>query len=205
MSEVGKEIRRLRLEKCWSQGQLGVYAGSSQPTVNQIETGRRNPSTTTLQKLARALGVEVADLFPKAQIPLPLEEAQANIPEGPAPQSMQELLERVGARTRHLAQPIDDLRHSCERFSRGEVLTFYDEVLAEKQLIGPVLDQRHNTPAGEDLLQLNTLWLEQFYKGWAAAGAADRQIKEIAAAESEEQADALRHESAKRAQALMSA
>ena len=66
MSEFGAVIKQLRNEKGWSQGQLAVYSETSQPTVNQIETGKRNPSTETLEKLARALEVEVADLFPKA-------------------------------------------------------------------------------------------------------------------------------------------
>jgi transcriptional regulator with XRE-family HTH domain len=66
LSELGSEIRRLREEHGWTQNQLSVYAGVSQPTVNQIETGKRNPSTATLVKLAKALDVEVSDLFPKA-------------------------------------------------------------------------------------------------------------------------------------------
>ena len=88
MSEVGREIRRLRQAKGWTQGQLAVYAGSSQPTVNLIETGKRNPSAMTLQKLARALEVEVADLFPKGQSPLPLDvEEQAAATVTSLPQS----------------------------------------------------------------------------------------------------------------------
>lgn len=71
MNEVGKELKRLRLKKGWTQAQLAVYAESSQPTVNQIESGVRNPSTRTLEKLAGALEVEVGDLFPKGQAPLP--------------------------------------------------------------------------------------------------------------------------------------
>lgn len=74
MSQVAKEIRRLRKEKDWTQTELAVYAGSSQPTINQIENGARNPSTRTLEKIAGALGIEVADLFPKAEEPLPFEE-----------------------------------------------------------------------------------------------------------------------------------
>ena len=74
MSEIGKEIRRMREGKGWSQAELAVYAGSSQPTVNQIESGKRNPSTATLVKLAMALEVEVADFFPKAQAPLSFED-----------------------------------------------------------------------------------------------------------------------------------
>jgi transcriptional regulator with XRE-family HTH domain len=43
--------------------------------ISQIETGTRNPSVATLWKIADALGVEVGDLFPKAQSPLPFDEA----------------------------------------------------------------------------------------------------------------------------------
>jgi transcriptional regulator with XRE-family HTH domain len=76
MSSVGEEVKRLRQAKGWTQEQLAVYAGSSQPTVNLLEAGKRNPSVSTLEKLARALEIEVVDLFPKAQTPQPsLEEA----------------------------------------------------------------------------------------------------------------------------------
>ena len=76
MSSVGEEIKRLRQAKGWTQEQLAVYAGSSQPTVNLLEAGKRNPSASTLEKLARALEVEVVDLFPKPPTPQPsLEDA----------------------------------------------------------------------------------------------------------------------------------
>ena len=71
MSGVGEEVKRLRQAKGWTQEQLAVYAGSSQPTVNLLEAGKRNPSASTLEKLARALEVEVVDLFPKASAPSP--------------------------------------------------------------------------------------------------------------------------------------
>jgi transcriptional regulator with XRE-family HTH domain len=67
MSGVGEEVKRLRQAKGWTQEQLAVYAGSSQPTVNLLEAGKRNPSAATLEKLARALEVEVVDLFPKVR------------------------------------------------------------------------------------------------------------------------------------------
>ena len=76
MSGVREEVKRLRQAKGWTQEQLAVYAGSSQPTVNLLEAGKRNPSAATLEKLARALEVEVVDLFPKPQTPQPsLEDA----------------------------------------------------------------------------------------------------------------------------------
>jgi transcriptional regulator with XRE-family HTH domain len=40
-------------------------------TINKIEQGKRSPSIATLESLSRALTVEVADFFPKAQAPLP--------------------------------------------------------------------------------------------------------------------------------------
>jgi transcriptional regulator with XRE-family HTH domain len=68
---VGQEIRRQREAKGWSQAKLGVLAGTGPSGISQIETGRRNPSAATLQRIAEALGVEVRDLFPLEQAPLP--------------------------------------------------------------------------------------------------------------------------------------
>jgi transcriptional regulator with XRE-family HTH domain len=74
--EVGQEIRRAREAKGWSQAKLAAAADMAVSGVSQIETGARNPSAATLAKIANALGVEVADLFPKGQSPLPFESAE---------------------------------------------------------------------------------------------------------------------------------
>src|SRR4051812_4074679 len=66
---VGEQIRRLREEKGWSQAQLAVYAGMAPGGVNQIENGKRNANSVSLMKIAGALGVEMGDLFPKAEAP----------------------------------------------------------------------------------------------------------------------------------------
>ncbi len=63
---VGREIKRLREERGWSMAKLAVEADMSVSGVSMIENGKRNLTTTTLAKLARAYGVEIADLFPKA-------------------------------------------------------------------------------------------------------------------------------------------
>jgi transcriptional regulator with XRE-family HTH domain len=76
-SEIGAQIRRLRKAKDWTVAQLAVYAGMSPSAVSQIETGRRSPTAASMAKLARALEVEVRDLFPLGQTPLPdFEEAR---------------------------------------------------------------------------------------------------------------------------------
>jgi transcriptional regulator with XRE-family HTH domain len=68
------EIKRLRREKGWNQTELAFHASLAPSVISQVENGKRNPSAGTLKKLADALGVEVGDLFPKAEAPLPFEE-----------------------------------------------------------------------------------------------------------------------------------
>ena len=70
MEHVGKEIRRIREAKGWSQAKLAVEAGMGTSALSQIENNKRNASSRSLLRLARALGVEVGDLFPKGQLPL---------------------------------------------------------------------------------------------------------------------------------------
>ena len=73
---VGREVKRLREAKGWSQTRLAAEADMSVSGISMIENGHRNLSTTTLARLAEALGVEVVDLFPKPQTPQPsLEDA----------------------------------------------------------------------------------------------------------------------------------
>jgi transcriptional regulator with XRE-family HTH domain len=67
LEEIGHNIRRLREERGWNQTELGFHADMSPSIISLIENGKRNPSTATLAKIARALGVEVVDLFPKAR------------------------------------------------------------------------------------------------------------------------------------------
>ena len=69
-----QEVRQLRQERGWNQTELAFRSRLAPSVISQIENGKRDPSAGTLKKLAKALEVEVADLFPKAQSPLPLEE-----------------------------------------------------------------------------------------------------------------------------------
>jgi transcriptional regulator with XRE-family HTH domain len=74
-----RELTRIRKERSLSQQRLADASGVNNATINQIERGRRSPNARTLEKLAAALGVEVADLFPKAQSQLPLEESFSDL------------------------------------------------------------------------------------------------------------------------------
>lgn len=67
-----QRIRELRNLKGFSQARLAVTAGMDPATLNRIEQGKGNPNLKTLEKLADALGVGIADLLeeaPKAQAP----------------------------------------------------------------------------------------------------------------------------------------
>ena len=46
-----------------SQGDLADRAGLSRTYLNQLEAGRRDPSLSTLTRLARALGVKLEALI----------------------------------------------------------------------------------------------------------------------------------------------
>lgn len=62
--EFGKHLRKLRLEKGWTQEELADKAGMHFTYIGQIERGIRNPSLVNLEKLAKALGISSGKLFP---------------------------------------------------------------------------------------------------------------------------------------------
>lgn len=60
----GEKLRRLRDEKYLSHRELASRAGVSPTTVNNLELGKggRESQRRTVRKLAKALGVEPAEL-----------------------------------------------------------------------------------------------------------------------------------------------
>jgi transcriptional regulator with XRE-family HTH domain len=67
-AEVQMErIRQLRKERGLSQAKLAVMADMDPATLNRLERGTGNPNLKTMERVAEALGVEVADFFPKAR------------------------------------------------------------------------------------------------------------------------------------------
>ena len=60
--KLGKRIRKLRLEKGLSQEELAAEAGLHRAYMWEVERGR-NISVKTAYKIARALGVNLRDLF----------------------------------------------------------------------------------------------------------------------------------------------
>ncbi|MBZ9815768.1 helix-turn-helix domain-containing protein [Mesorhizobium sp. CA7] len=60
---VAWNLRRLRVERGISQDDLALTAGVERAYVGYLERGARNPTIITLEKIATALEVHIAQLF----------------------------------------------------------------------------------------------------------------------------------------------
>jgi transcriptional regulator with XRE-family HTH domain len=63
---LARDLRRLRLERRWSQDDLEAEAGVRQALVSAIEVESANPTLETLDRVAAALGIELAKLIEKS-------------------------------------------------------------------------------------------------------------------------------------------
>lgn len=61
--DIAKRIKYIREKKGMSQKELITAVGLGAPMYSRIETGKSEPSLTTLEKIAKALGVKLADFF----------------------------------------------------------------------------------------------------------------------------------------------
>lgn len=62
LMDFARRLRQLRTERGLTQEELAHLAGVDRTYVSQAETGRRNTTLLTIQKLAAALDVDVASL-----------------------------------------------------------------------------------------------------------------------------------------------
>ena len=62
-TRLGRNLRRLREEKGWSQEAYAEEAGIHRTYVSDIERGARNPTITIVEKLARPFGVSAGSLL----------------------------------------------------------------------------------------------------------------------------------------------
>ena len=60
---LGKNVRRLRGEKGWSQEDYADRASIHRTYVRDIERGRRNPTINVVEKLAGSLAVTAGELL----------------------------------------------------------------------------------------------------------------------------------------------
>lgn len=57
------KIKELRLARGWTQRQLAEASDVSQSAISAIEANVKNPSLTTLELIAKGLGVSIWDLL----------------------------------------------------------------------------------------------------------------------------------------------
>ncbi len=60
---LGKNLKKLRLKKKMSQGDIARKLGVDRAYISSIENGRMNPTLSTLEKLAEAIGVNSSELL----------------------------------------------------------------------------------------------------------------------------------------------
>jgi len=59
----GRNLKRIRVGKGISQGDIVRALGIGRGFMSNIENGKANPTLTTIVKLARALGVSAGELL----------------------------------------------------------------------------------------------------------------------------------------------
>ena len=62
-TRLGRNLRRLREAKGWSQEAFAHEAGIHRTYVSDIERGARNPTITVVEKLAMSLDVRTGELL----------------------------------------------------------------------------------------------------------------------------------------------
>jgi len=60
---LGKRMKTIRQKKKMSQEELAFESGLHRTYISDIERGARNVSVVNIEKIAKALGVSVKDLF----------------------------------------------------------------------------------------------------------------------------------------------
>jgi len=130
---IGERLREERLRNGWSQKDLARESKINVDTISGIETGQHEPRPSTLTKLAKALSIEVRDLFEE---PALAGKAEAP-PVGAVPNSLEDLLKSRGIRTRHLAD--ENLKGKLDGLPLEAAVQTVREVGAEMEAIAPDL------------------------------------------------------------------
>ena len=60
---VGQNIKKYRIKRGWKQSTLSSESGLNRTYISQIERGEKNIGLVNLEKIARALGVNIQKLF----------------------------------------------------------------------------------------------------------------------------------------------
>ena len=61
--KLGQNMKRIRLEKQMSQGDICRKLNVDRAYISNIESGNKNPTLSTITKIAKAIGVSVDKLL----------------------------------------------------------------------------------------------------------------------------------------------
>lgn len=61
--QFGKKLREVRIKKGLSQGDVARILGVHRTYISGLERGARNPSLLTVQKIAKAIGINAKKLI----------------------------------------------------------------------------------------------------------------------------------------------
>jgi len=61
--QLGEQVRKIREEQHITQGELAEKAGTSQPAIARLEAGGAEPKLDTLERIGRALGMDLVVRF----------------------------------------------------------------------------------------------------------------------------------------------
>ena len=61
--KLGENIRRIRLTKDMTQGDLCRKLEVDRAYMSNIESGKKNPTLSTIERIAKALNVSIEDLM----------------------------------------------------------------------------------------------------------------------------------------------
>ena len=57
------DVRELRSQRGWSQGEMADKLEVSRQTINALETGKYDPSLPLAFRIARLFGLQIEDVF----------------------------------------------------------------------------------------------------------------------------------------------
>ena len=61
--KLGANMRRIRLGKDMTQGDICRKLGLDRAYISNLESGKKNPTLATIEKIANALGIKASDLL----------------------------------------------------------------------------------------------------------------------------------------------
>jgi len=137
---LARKLRVLRAERGLTIREAERLTGVDKDTLSKLERGVRRPYDITLSRLARGYDVPVEELLEE-----PAELSRERVPlaeesEGTGPEALDELLDRLGARTKNLANP--ELIRDLEGASDAAVGAVISEIRQEMELLIPELQRR---------------------------------------------------------------